>query len=61
MQKFYQLASVDRSRFEEAQRLRKEARGTRRGVEREKLRRKARLAESASHYRTVSRDSKSPG
>lgn len=61
MQKLYQLASVDRSLFEEAQRLRKEARGTPPGVEREKLLRKARMAESASHYRTVSQDSKSPG
>jgi len=34
---------------EEAQRLRKEARGTQPGVERERLIRKARQAETASH------------
>ena len=46
---FKQIDPLDKRLAEEAQRLRKEARGTPPGVERERLIRKARQAETASH------------
>ena len=49
--RFKQTDPVDRSLSEEAERLRKEARGTPPGVERDKLIRRARLAETAAHMR----------
>jgi hypothetical protein len=49
--RFKQIDPLDRSLSEEAERLRKEARGTPPGVERDKLIRKARLAETAAHMR----------
>jgi hypothetical protein len=49
--RFKQINPLDRSLSEEAERLRKEARGTPPGVERDKLIRKARLAETAAHMR----------
>jgi hypothetical protein len=50
-QRFKQIDPLGRSLLEEAERLRKEARGTPAGVERDRLIRKARLAETASHMR----------
>jgi hypothetical protein len=47
--RFKQFDPLDKRLSEEAQRLRKEARGTSPGVERERLIRRARLAETASH------------
>ena len=47
--RFKQLGSLDTRLSSEAERLRKEARGTPPGVERDKLIRGARLAETASH------------
>jgi hypothetical protein len=47
--RFKQTASLDQRLIEEAQRLRKEAQGTHPGIERERLIRKARQAETASH------------
>ena len=47
--RFKQLGSLDTRLSSEAERLRKEARGTPPGVERDKLIRRARLAETASH------------
>jgi hypothetical protein len=46
---FKQIDPLDKRLAEEAQRLRKEARGTPPGVERERLIRKARQAETAFH------------
>jgi hypothetical protein len=46
--RFKELLSVER-RLTEAERLRKEARGTPHGIQREMLIRKARQAETASH------------
>jgi hypothetical protein len=46
---FNQVDPLDQRLAEEAQRLRKEARGTPPGVERERLIRRARQAEAASH------------
>ncbi|WP_249158087.1 hypothetical protein [Bradyrhizobium jicamae] len=56
MQKFDQIAATDSHLLEEAQRLRKEARGTPPGVQRDDLIRKARLAENAARlgFRAVS-------
>ena len=42
-------APLDQRLVEEAQRLRKEAKGTHPGIERERLVRKARQAETAAH------------
>ena len=42
-------ARLDQRLIEEAQRLRKEAKGTHPGIERERLIRKARQAETAAH------------
>jgi hypothetical protein len=47
--RFKQTAPLDQRLIEEAQRLRKEAQGTHPGIERERLIRKARQAETASH------------
>ena len=47
--RFRQLNSLDTRLSSEAERLRKEARGTPPGVERDKLIRRARLAETNSH------------
>jgi hypothetical protein len=47
--RFQQLDPLDKRLSEEAERLRKEARGTPPGVERDRLIRKARLAETVSH------------
>ena len=47
--RFKQLGSLDTRLSSEAERLRKEARGTPPGVERDKLIRRARLEETASH------------
>ncbi|MGY2909470.1 hypothetical protein ACVWVY_008491 [Bradyrhizobium sp. URHC0002] len=47
--RFQQLDPLDKRLSEEAERLRKEARGTPPGVERDRLIRRARLAETASH------------
>jgi predicted trehalose synthase len=44
-----QTAPLDQRLIEEAQRLRKEARGTHPGIERERLIRRARQAETAAH------------
>jgi hypothetical protein len=44
-----QDAPLDQRLIQEAQRLRKQAKGTPPGIEREKLIRKARQAETASH------------
>ena len=46
---FKQIAPLDQRLTEEAERLRKEARGTPPGVARDKLIRRARQAETASH------------
>ena len=46
---FKQIDPLDKRLLEEAQRLRKQAQGTPPGIEREKLLRKARQAEAASH------------
>jgi hypothetical protein len=46
---FKQIDPLDKRLAEEAQRLRQEARGTPSGVERERLIRKARQAETAFH------------
>jgi predicted trehalose synthase len=46
---FKQIDPVDKRLAEDAKRLRKEARGTPPGVERERLLRRARQAETASH------------
>jgi len=46
---FKQTAPLDQRLTEEAERLRKEARGTPPGVARDKLIRRARQAETASH------------
>ena len=48
---FKPIDPLDKRLAEEAQRLRKEAEGTPRGVERERLIRRARQAEAASHIR----------
>jgi hypothetical protein len=47
--RFEQTSPLDQRLVDQAQRLRKEARGTPPGIEREKLIRKARMAETASH------------
>jgi hypothetical protein len=47
--RFEQIDPLDQRLSEEAQRLRKEARGSPSGVEREKLIRRARFLETASH------------
>ena len=47
--RFQQIDPLDKRLSEEAQRLRKEARGTPPGVERERLIRRARLAETGAH------------
>ena len=47
--RFKQIDSLEKRLSEEAERLRKEARGTPPGVERAKLIRRARLAETGSH------------
>nr|WP_083519087.1 hypothetical protein [Bradyrhizobium jicamae] len=44
-----QVAHLDKHLSEEAERLRQEARGTPPGVERDRLIRRARLAETAAH------------
>jgi hypothetical protein len=49
--RFKQIDPLDRSLSEEAKRLRKEARGTLAGVERDRLIHRAQLAETASHMR----------
>ena len=46
-----QIDRLDKHLTEEAARLRKEARGTPPGVERDRLIRRARLAETTSHMR----------
>jgi len=46
---FKQTTSLDQRLTEQAERLRKEAQGTPPGVERDRLIRKARQAETASH------------
>jgi hypothetical protein len=46
---FQQSAPLDQRLKEQAERLRKEAKGTPPGIEREKLIRQARQAETASH------------
>ena len=48
-QRFKPFDPLDNRLSEEAERLRKEARGTPPGVERDRLIRRARLAETASH------------
>ena len=48
-QRFELIDPLDNRISEEAERLRKEARGTPPGVERDRLIRRARLAETASH------------
>jgi hypothetical protein len=48
-QRFKPIDPLDNGLSEEAERLRKEARGTPPGVERDRLIRRARLAETASH------------
>jgi hypothetical protein len=47
--RFQQSAPLDQRLKEQAERLRKEAKGTPPGIEREKLIRQARQAETASH------------
>jgi hypothetical protein len=47
--RFKQTSPLDQRLTEEAQRLRKEARGTPPGIERERLIRKARQVETAAH------------
>jgi hypothetical protein len=47
--RFKQIDPLDKRLSEEAERLRNEARGTPHGVERDRLIRRARLAETASH------------
>ena len=47
--RFSHTAPPDRRLTEEAQRLRKEAKGTHPGIERERLIRRARQAETAAH------------
>ena len=47
--RFGQIDPLNKRLSEEAERLRKEARGTPPGVERDRLIRRARLAETASH------------
>jgi hypothetical protein len=49
--RFKQIDQPGTSLLQEAERLRKEARGTPAGVERDRLIRRARLAETASHMR----------
>ena len=56
--RFEQTSPLDQRLAEQAQLLRKEARGTPPGIEREKLNRRARMAETASH---VSEWLSSPG
>ena len=56
--RFEQTAPLDQRLVEQAQRLRKEAQGTPPGIERQKLIRRARMAETASH---VSEWISSPG
>jgi hypothetical protein len=46
---FNQIDPIDKRLSEEAERLRKEARGTPPGIEREQLIRRARQAETAAH------------
>ena len=46
-----EIDPLDKRLSEEAERLRKEARGTPAGVERERLIRRARIAETAAHLR----------
>ena len=48
-QRFKPIDPLDNRLSEEAERLREEARGTSPGVERDRLIRRARLAETASH------------
>jgi hypothetical protein len=48
---FKQIDPLDKHLSEEAARLRKEARGTPPGVQRDRLIRRARLAETAAHMR----------
>jgi hypothetical protein len=47
--RFEQIDPLDKSLSDEAERLRKEARGTPPGVERDRLIRRARFLENASH------------
>jgi hypothetical protein len=47
--RFKEIEPLDKRLSQEVERLRKEARGTPPGVERDKLIRRARLAETASH------------
>jgi predicted trehalose synthase len=47
--RFKQSAPLDQRLIEDAQRLRKEAKGTHPGIERERLIRRARQAETAAH------------
>ena len=49
LDRFKQLDPLDKRLSEEARRLRKQAQGTPPGIEREKLLRRARQAETASH------------
>lgn len=53
LRRFKQIDPLNKRLSEEAERLRKEARGTPPGVERNKLIRMARLAEAASHPSAV--------
>jgi predicted trehalose synthase len=48
--RFKQTSSLEERLVEEAARLRKEAQGTPPGIERERLLRRAREAETASHF-----------
>jgi hypothetical protein len=47
--RFKQVVSLEQRLFQEAEKLRKEAQGTPPGIERERLIRRARQAETASH------------
>ena len=47
--RFKQIAPLDQRMTEHAERLRKEAQGTPPGIQRDKLIRRARLAETAAH------------
>lgn len=47
--RFKQVVSLEQRLFQEAAKLRKEAQGTPPGIERERLIRRARQAETASH------------
>jgi hypothetical protein len=49
--RFNQVDPLDENLSEQAERLRKEARGTPPGIERDKLLRRARQIETASHVR----------